>query len=79
MKNNCKCRQCLRDRNEGNVIAGVFFPAELRTMILCQKCGNKRCPHAADHRNKCSGSNEPGQKGSAYELVGNLYAKEAAE
>ncbi|MFS8319194.1 hypothetical protein RPF54_24860, partial [Enterobacter hormaechei subsp. xiangfangensis] len=28
--------------------------------------GNKRCPHANDHRNACTGSNEPGQEGSAY-------------
>lgn len=35
-------------------------------MILCSKCGNKRCPHATDHRNACTGSNEPGQAGSAY-------------
>lgn len=35
-------------------------------MILCPTCGNKRCPHANDHRNACTGSNEPGQPGSAY-------------
>lgn len=35
-------------------------------MVLCPKCGNKRCPHANDHRNDCTGSNEPGQPGSAY-------------
>jgi len=35
-------------------------------MILCSTCGNKRCPHANDHRNACTGSNEPGQAGSAY-------------
>ncbi len=36
-------------------------------MILCETCGNKRCPHATDHELACTGSNEPGQKGSAYE------------
>ena len=36
-------------------------------MYLCATCGNKRCPHATDHRNVCTGSNEPGQPGSAYE------------
>jgi hypothetical protein len=36
-------------------------------MFLCAKCGNKRCPHAKDHRNACTNSNEPGQKGSLYE------------
>jgi hypothetical protein len=38
-------------------------------MVLCPTCGNKRCPHANDHRNECSGSNEAGQPGSAYPLV----------
>lgn len=35
-------------------------------MVLCPTCGNKRCPHATDHRNACTGSNEPGQPGSSY-------------
>ena len=35
-------------------------------MALCPTCGNKRCPKANDHRNECTGSNEPGQPGSAY-------------
>ena len=35
-------------------------------MILCEHCGNKRCPHASDHQNECTGSNEPGQAGSVY-------------
>ncbi|MBJ8867700.1 hypothetical protein [Citrobacter koseri] len=34
--------------------------------VVCPDCGNKRCPRANDHRNTCSGSNEPGQIGSAY-------------
>ncbi|MGY6251845.1 hypothetical protein ACXIVK_00175 [Paraburkholderia caledonica] len=38
-------------------------------MVVCPTCGNKRCPHATDHRNACSGSNEPGQKGSSWEHV----------
>lgn len=29
--------------------------------VVCPKCGNKRCPHANDHRHACTGSNEPGQ------------------
>ena len=37
-----------------------------RRMIVCPECGNKRCPKATDHRNDCSGSNEPGQVGSVY-------------
>ena len=34
--------------------------------VVCPECGNKRCPHANDHQNACTGSNEPGQEGSAY-------------
>ncbi|MFU0967192.1 hypothetical protein [Kluyvera ascorbata] len=34
--------------------------------VVCPNCGNKRCPHANDHRNDCTGSNEPGQEGGAY-------------
>lgn len=37
--------------------------------VVCPECGNKRCPHANDHRNTCTGSNEPGQEGSAYPAV----------
>ncbi|ECF3882194.1 hypothetical protein NOH45_003316 [Salmonella enterica] len=33
--------------------------------VVCPDCGNKRCPRANDHRNDCTGSNEPGQIGSA--------------
>ncbi|MEG7606708.1 hypothetical protein [Citrobacter braakii] len=32
--------------------------------VVCPDCGNKRCPRANDHRNDCTGSNEPGQAGS---------------
>jgi hypothetical protein len=35
-------------------------------MIVCPECGNKRCPHASDHRLECTKSNEPGQLGSVY-------------
>lgn len=34
--------------------------------VVCPECGNKRCPRANDCRNICTGSNEPGQQGSAY-------------
>lgn len=34
--------------------------------VVCSECGNKRCPHANDHRNACTGSNEPRHEGSAY-------------
>lgn len=51
----CDCRQCLRDRDEHRVIAGVKYPAEMMWMIVCEECGDKRCPHAADHRHPCTG------------------------
>lgn len=43
-------------------------PVTLNDMrfVVCPDCGNKRCPRANDHRNSCTGSNEPGQEDSAY-------------
>ena len=38
-------------------------------MIVCDICGNKRCPHATNCELECSGSNEPGQPGSRYEMA----------
>jgi hypothetical protein len=58
----CGCRRCL-DESKAE-INGI--PATSAMMILCAICGNKRCPHANDHRNVCTYSNEPGQPGSAY-------------
>ncbi|QIY77722.1 hypothetical protein [Chromobacterium violaceum] len=50
----CECHTCQ-----------PITPDNMR-MVLCPVCGNKRCPHANDHRNACTGSNEPGQVGSFY-------------
>lgn len=58
----CNCRQCLRDRKD--TIGGIA--TESARMIVCNICGNKRCPHATNHRYPCTDSNEPGQPGSAY-------------
>lgn len=60
---NCEhCHTCLEGKtNEWG------FPITSTRMILCVKCGNKRCPHATDHNLECANSNEPGQKGSVYE------------
>lgn len=57
----CHCERCAREKAEA---AGVFWQ---RLMYLCRICGNKRCPHATDHRLACTGSNAPGQPGSSYE------------
>jgi uncharacterized OB-fold protein len=35
----------------------------INRMIVCKKCGNKRCPQALDCAYECSGSNELGQVG----------------
>lgn len=55
-KDACVCWRCIEERGE-----------RIWWMVVCATCGNKRCPHAADHRLTCTGSNEPGQTGSAYE------------
>lgn len=57
----CGCLAC--DNRPIDPALGFRMPI----MHLCPQCGNKRCPGAADHRNKCSGSNKPGQPGSLYE------------
>lgn len=53
----CSCRTC----------RPVTFTDS--RFVVCPECGNKRCPHANDHRNACTGSNELGQEGSAYPAV----------
>lgn len=59
---NCSgCHYCLEGVRDGNGL-----PVTLTTMILCGICGNKRCPHATDHRLECTGSNEADQPGSIY-------------
>lgn len=60
---NCgNCHACLEGVNDP--VTG--FPVKASRMILCPKCGNKRCPKATDHRLECTDSNEPGQPGSCY-------------
>lgn len=59
------CWKCVDARRAP---AEMYDPAfGFQRMVLCVTCGNKRCPHAADHDLVCTGSNEVGQKGSAYE------------
>ena len=62
----CGCRRCAQEEVARTPSDDPFDPRMMR-MFLCGTCGNKRCPRAVDHRNDCSGSNEPGQKGSDYE------------
>ena len=35
-------------------------------MVVCEHCGNKRCPHATNHTLDCTNSNDTGQEGSRY-------------
>jgi len=52
----CDCHRCMEEQN-----------AIQEGMILCDICGNKRCPRASDHRLECTHSNDTGQEGSIYE------------
>ena len=63
------CHACIREFDiREEVFVGLSpFPLSSTRMILCETCGNKRCPHASNHNMPCTGSNEPGQPGSVYE------------
>lgn len=65
----CGCFACQQERRLAlapedmwMAIAGM----DRHFRYACEICGCKRCPHHTDHRLECSGSNEPGQPGSAY-------------
>ena len=58
----CGCYRCVEA--SGKTLHGI--PVQYTYMIVCEKCGNKRCPHGTDHRLDCTNSNEPGQPGSRY-------------
>ena len=69
----CGCRACLTERKAiktgtmtGSDLATMITSTEIVGMLLCETCGNKRCPHATDHRNACTDSNDTGQPGSIY-------------
>jgi hypothetical protein len=65
----CSCFTCTKERVEKDPQpeGPLMLDSRMVRMFLCDTCGNKRCPHATDHEFKCTGSNEPGQKGSRYE------------
>jgi len=68
----CGCWKCSKKWDEENLdpnlgILDRLYKSRTNRFIVCEKCGNKRCPHATDHDYECTGSNEPGQKGSIYE------------
>lgn len=45
----CGCARC---------IDKTGWPMGFPHMVVCGTCGNKRCPHAGDHRADCTNSNE---------------------
>jgi hypothetical protein len=64
----CGCVKCLDDGWLPNRFPNLeYVQPSRRRMVVCSICGNKRCPHATDHDLACTGTNEPGQKGSQYE------------
>lgn len=69
MADECTCHRCIKEKLLGSEVGGVFVPLSAFQMILCPKCGNKRCPHASDHDLECTGSNEPGQAGSIHQFA----------
>jgi hypothetical protein len=65
----CPCNACHKDKLAANPPAdrmASLMALTSRGIVLCPTCGNKRCPHANDHRHACTGSNLPGQPGSAH-------------
>jgi hypothetical protein len=51
----CRCEACRAKLPPDHI------ERRIKIMVVCAICGNKRCPHAWDHRYQCDGSNEPGQ------------------
>lgn len=62
------CYECSKNViiEEASSMFGMPITRAMTHMICCPNCGNKRCPHATDHRLACTGSNDPGQVGSRY-------------
>lgn len=57
------CNNCYDCLNKSEL--GLMNPVNSQ-MILCEICGNKRCPHATNHNNNCTNSNAVGQEDSIY-------------
>lgn len=62
------CGRCDGIKRQAMVRESGDWTQGIGGMIVCVECGNKRCPRAADHRLECTGSNEPNQPGSAYQV-----------
>ena len=58
----CGCFTCVDE-----VISKRESPYDMMyPMVVCEECGNKRCPKATYHNNECTKSNKSGQPGSRY-------------
>jgi hypothetical protein len=73
----CRCHKCCLERDKAKFGTDLpemsFIDTPMGRMescgfIVCATCGNKRCPHATDHAQACTGSNEIGQPGSRYSV-----------
>ena len=75
IQKNCWCWSCRKDIPVYDVaqgpLSGRIITEGMTRMFLCPECGNKRCPRATDHRESCTGSNEPDQQGSRYGVYPN--------
>lgn len=61
------CQRCDEDRLAKLVKKTGDWTQGFGGVIVCAKCGNKRCPKAAFHGNECTRSNKPNQPGSSYQ------------
>lgn len=71
-KTDCNCHACAGATAESGL--GLALG-----MVVCETCGNKRCPHATNHRLACTGSNAPGQAGSLWENVPSVRRPDALD
>lgn len=62
----CGCYACIGNKP---AYEGSWLTVGMTRMIVCETCGNKRCPHSTDHRLACTGSNEGNQPGSRYQYA----------
>lgn len=62
-QDHCGCFTCVKERGAESIEG---MPETSTRMIVCDQCGNKRCPRATNHIYACTFSNEPGQPGSRF-------------
>ena len=59
MISTCYCFDCVINK-EHPIHSDYFNEYGLQTrMIVCIRCGNKRCPHGTNHSYECTNSNDP--------------------